>query len=53
MRKKESKEDILKFLDQQILKKYGTQDNFKNVVESRVYDKTIYKKLVDLEKGKK
>ena len=50
--KREKKEDILKFLDAQIVKKYGTQENFKETVESRSYDKTIYKKIVDLEKGK-
>ena len=50
--KREKKEDILKFLDAQIVKKYGTQENFKETVESRSYDKTIYKKIVDLEKDK-
>ena len=51
--KKENREDVLKFLDKQILKKYGTQENFKNVIENRSYDKTIYKQLVDLENGRK
>ena len=49
--KREKKEDILKFLDAQIVKKYGTQENFKETVESRSYDKTIYKKIVELKKS--